>query len=122
MSTHTVLANSFDVQNQPDYSIIRFYGFVDAGSVEHAKPAINAKIPGDCANMIVDLENVEFLDSHGVGFFVSLLKKAHARKGRLVFVGATAQPASVLNMVGFSSSLITYCDSMEQAEKILERK
>ncbi len=119
MSTHTITANSFDVQNQTGYSVIRFFGFIDAGSVEHAKPAINAKIPAECVNLVIDLENVEFLDSHGVGFFVSLLKKMHARKGRLVFVGATAQPASVLNMVGFSSSLITYCDSMDQASAFL---
>ena len=122
MSTHTIMANSFEVQNKPEYSVIRFYGFVDAGSVEHARPIIAAKIPTYCANIVIDLANVEFLDSHGIGFFVSLLKRAHAQKGRLIFVGAAAQPASVLNMVGFSSSLITYCENVEQAETALTAK
>ena len=94
-----------EVQNHPGFSLIRFFGFVDAGTVEHIKPVINAKLPADCSRIIIDLGKVEFLDSHGVGFFVSLLKKVHGKKGRLIFAGASNQPASVLNARSITETL-----------------
>lgn len=119
MNTNT--ASQFEIQNQPEFSVIRFFNFVDAGTIEHIHPLITEKIPAACVNIIIDLEKVEFLDSHGVGFFVSLLKKAHGNKGRLFFSGATAQPASVLNMVGFNGPHIVHCKNFQQARDILEK-
>jgi len=107
-----------EIENNPKFSIIRIFGFVDAATVDKIKPVVNAKLPPDCTQIIIDLEKVGFLDSHGIGFFVSLLKKVHAAKGRLIFVCARNQPASVLEMVGFNSSLVTYCDTLEQARKL----
>jgi anti-anti-sigma factor len=80
---------------------------------------VEAKLPPKCANIIIDLRRVEFMDSHGVGFFASLLKKTHNNKGCLIFVGAAAQPAAVLNMVGFNSPHVTYCDNIQQARAML---
>jgi anti-anti-sigma factor len=111
-----------EVRNHPGFSVIRLLGFVDAGTVEHIKPVIKAKLPAECALIIIDLEKVEFLDSHGIGFLVSLLKRVHSKKGRLIFAGAQNQPASVLNMVGFNSKLVTYCDNMQHAEALLEKE
>ena len=71
--------------------------------------------PGRTAHIIVDLQRVAFLDSHGVGLFVSLLKRCHRNQGRLFVAGATGQPASVLKMVGLNASLVTYCNSGDEA-------
>jgi len=110
-----------EIENNPWFSIIRLFGFVDAATVEHIKPVVNAKLPVDCVSIVIDLEKVEFLDSHGIGFFVSLLKKVHGGKGRLLFSGACDQPASVLKMVGFNSALVTYFDNIQQAREALEK-
>lgn len=121
MSTN--VASNIEIQNHPAFSVVRFFGFVDAGTVENLAPVITEKVPADCTNIIIDLDKVEFLDSHGVGFFVSLLKKVSLKNdGKLFFVGATAQPASVLNMVGFNGQRITYCDNMQQVHDKLEKK
>jgi anti-sigma B factor antagonist len=111
-----------EVQNRSGFSIIQFFGFVDAGTVEQIKPVINARLSADCSHLIINLDKVEFLDSHGVGLFVSLLKRIHSKKGLMIFAGARDQPASVLNMVGFNSKLVTYCDSQQQAEDLLKEK
>ena len=112
--------NILEVQNLPQFSIIRFFDVVDADIVEKARIVIDAKIPSNCPNIIIDLEKVEFLDSHGVGLFASLLKKVHHNNGLLVFAGATAQPISVLNIVGFNGSLVTYCENLQHACALLE--
>ena len=113
--------NILEIQNYPEYSVIRFSGFVDAATIEHIKNIVNTKLPEQCRQIIIDLEKTEFLDSHGVGFFVSLLKKVHSHKGRLIFSGAIDQPASVLNMVGFNGSLVTYCDNIQKAVASLDK-
>lgn len=104
-----------EIENHTEYSVVRFFGFVDAATVESIKPVVSEKLSKDCPAIIVDLTRVDFIDSHGVGFFVSLLKKVHSRRGRLIFVGAIDQPASVLNMVGFNTALVTYCDDMQKS-------
>lgn len=103
------------IKTEVDYAIIRFTGYVDASTTENARGAISQKIPAACSRIIVDLSEVDFLDSHGVGLFASLLKRAHKAGGRLFFVGAHGQPVSVLKMVGFSGPLVTYCDTLQQA-------
>ena len=115
------ISSILEIQNHPEYSVVRFFGFVDASTVERIKPAINAKIPAACARIIISLDKVEFLDSHGVGLFVSLLKMVHGKKGLLIFAGARDQAASVLNMVGFNSSLVTYCDTLKDACDLMEK-
>lgn len=116
------ISSSLEIQKEDGLVILRFSGFIDAATAENARKTAATKISADCTNIIIDLTRVDFLDSHGVGFFVSLLKRAHASKGRLFFVGAGGQPAAVLNMVGFNEILVHYCTTMEQAEALLGNK
>lgn len=114
-------SNIFELQINPDYTLIRFFNFVDALTVDRVKPTLQEKIPAGCKNIIIDLRDVNFLDSHGVGLFVSLLKQTHRNKGRVVFAGAGGQPASVLQMVGFNGALVTYCPTIDEAEIQLKK-
>lgn len=105
----------YELQNKPAHSLLVFAGDLDAETVENIRPVLQAQLPDTCANIIVDLQRVDFLDSHGVGLFVSLLKRCHRNHGRLFVAGATGQPASVLKMVGLNASLVTYCSSRDEA-------
>jgi len=109
-----------EVTNYPNFSSIKLMGFIDAGIVSNIKPVLTSKLSSNCNNIIINLEGSEFLDSHGIGFFVSLLKNVHSKKGSLIFAGAHGQPASVLKMVGFNNSLVTYCDTLDEAEKLMQ--
>lgn len=112
-------ANIFEIQNQPTHTLIRFFGFVDAGTVLKIKPTLQQKISPDCRNLIIDLQQVDFLDSHGVGLFVSFLKQIHKNNGKIIFAGAEGQPSSVLSMVGFNGKLVTYCENASDAQALL---
>lgn len=109
-----------EIINGNDFSIIKFFNFIDVSTIEKARVIIAEELPNKCAQIIIDLENTDFLDSHGVGFFVSLLKRTHARNGHLFFSGAHDQPLSVLKMVGFNGNLVTYCDNVKQAADIIQ--
>lgn len=109
------LSRIFEIQPAADYTLIRFYGFIDASTVEHIRPMLQRQLPDHSANLIVDMREVGFLDSHGVGLFVSLLKQAHRNKGRMAFAAAKGQPSSVLKMVGFNGGLVSYCATLNDA-------
>lgn len=113
------ITSRFEISNTPAFALIKFIGFVDASTVQQARPVLQKEAPPSCVNFVVDLSEADFLDSHGVGLFVSLLKRAHANRGRIIFAGAGGQPASVLQMVGFNGELVTYVDSLAAAEQSL---
>jgi anti-sigma B factor antagonist len=109
----------FEIQAKPDLTVVRFFGFVDVAMVEECKPAIQKKIPAGTKNFVIDLADVSFLDSHGVGLFVSLLKQAYKNGGHLFLASASGQPASVLDMVGFTGAHVSHViDADEAAQKL----
>lgn len=109
------ITQHYTLQNRDTYSLLRFSGDIDAAVVDVARPAILAQLPVSCRNIIIDLSDVAFLDSHGVGLFAHLLKLCHRQQGRFFIAGVEGQPASVLRMVGFNDSLATYCQNVQQA-------
>lgn len=114
-------SNIFEIQVKPELTLVRFFGFVDAATVQQIKPALQRQIPAQSYNLVIDLKDVGFLDSHGVGLFVSFLKQAHRNNGRIVFAGATGQPASVLQMVGLNGALVTYCANTAEAFRLFDK-
>lgn len=115
----TTVTQTYELQNRATYSQLIFSGDLDAETVAQIKPALQAQLPADCAQIIVDLENVGFIDSHGVGLFVSMLKRVHKRGGRLLIAGAGGQPAAVLKMVGLNGALVSYCPDRQAAVQLL---
>lgn len=107
--------NVFEIQNRPDCTIVHLFGQIDAAVVQEVKPLLQEKIPANCVHLVIDLEKVDFLDSHGIGLFVTLLRKVHGNNGSLIFAGAEGQPASVLQMVGFSRPYVSFCNDTAQA-------
>lgn len=114
--------STYDIENHDNYALIRFSGFVDASTVVQARPVLQQQVPATAKNFVVDLSAADFLDSHGVGLFVSLLKRAHANRGHIIFAGAGGQPLSVLQMVGFNGELVQYFESLAAADVFLAGK
>lgn len=51
-------------------------------------------------NVIIDLNNVDFLDSSGIGAIVFLHKRLISRKCNLSLLGVGGQPQDVIKMLG----------------------
>lgn len=99
---------SVTIERRPPQTIIRFAADLDAASVPACRAAIDAGITEADSLFLIDIGRVEFIDSHGVGLFVSLLKKAHRKNGRMTFLNAQDQPLAVLKMVGFNTEIVDY--------------
>jgi anti-sigma B factor antagonist len=88
--------DSRDVQGA---SVIAVAGEVDAHTAPSVRDAVEAAIaPG--ARVIVDLREVSFLDSIGLGVFVTALKHVREADGTLDLVDTSSRVLKVFELTG----------------------
>lgn len=88
--------DSRDVQGA---SVIAVAGEVDAHTAPSVRDSVEAAIaPG--ARVIVDLREVSFLDSTGLGVFVTALKHVREADGTLDLVVTSARVLKVFELTG----------------------
>ena len=64
--------------------------------------------------VLVDLRELVYLDSSGVGALMSLFKRLGVGRNRIYFAGARDQPAYILKVVRFDKTLALY-DTIDEA-------
>jgi len=86
-----------------------------------AAPAFRDEMTGTFANrperVLIDLGQVEFIDSTGLGVLVSLMKQM-GPGGRIAVVGANAAVRRLFQITRLDT-LFVICDTEEQADAIL---
>ena len=77
-----------DIQSEqgPSQCEITLRGEIDIYTAPKLKERLVATIEGGCANVIVNLEEVTFIDSSGLGLLLSLSKEYGAQGGRLILI------------------------------------
>lgn len=70
-------------------------GDLDAAMVQQLRPQLEA-LTGDRATLVIDLSEVEFIDSAGVGLIVRTFKTRQPTKAAMAIVGASGQPQQLL--------------------------
>jgi anti-sigma B factor antagonist len=71
---------------------------LDAGNTPGCKGAIAPLLEAN-AKVVLDLSRVRFVDSSGLGFFLSCLRKLMARGGDLKLCGMSKQVRAVFELV-----------------------
>jgi anti-anti-sigma factor len=83
-------------------STLRFVGALDAFTVGDAMWRIDAVVEESPRQVIVDLAQLELLDSAGVHALVTLYKRVTAQGGKVAVVNAHDQPLSVLGLLNLN--------------------
>ena len=78
---------------------ISIRGELDALSAPELRPTVDALVDQKAKNVIVDVENLELIDSSGVAVLVSLYKRTRAHGGQMVVTGARNQPLAVFKLL-----------------------
>jgi anti-sigma B factor antagonist len=77
----------------------------------HTAPSLSERLLelGDARplHLAVDMTNVTFMDSSGLGVLVSTLKRQRERGGELALIGATGSPLKVLTITGLDRVIPT---------------
>jgi anti-sigma B factor antagonist len=74
-------------------------GNLDALTAPPLRDAIDQLVLEECKHIVVDVKELEFIDSSGVGLLVSLFKRTKAHGGNVVIRGAVGQPLAIFKLL-----------------------
>jgi anti-sigma B factor antagonist len=91
-------------------TVLHFSGDLDIKTLPKARAAIDALVGEKKAgkkaakkdgppNAIIDLEDVEYIDSSGLGFLIGTLKKLKERKGNLKLANLNAYMMGIFKLI-----------------------
>lgn len=106
-----------EVRKTADATVVALRGDVDL----HHSPALHATLV-DVANgrpkrLVVNLSEVPYMDSSGVGTLVEVFRRVSAYKGKMVLCGLTSRVRSVFEITKLDR-FFTICDTEEQAAEV----
>ncbi|MBW6469268.1 MAG: STAS domain-containing protein [Anaerosomatales bacterium] len=77
---------TIDLTQEPTYWLLKLAGDLDYGECAAFRVNIDRILKNSPPAAIVDLSNLEYLDSSGLGLLLSLSKEFGAQGGRLVLI------------------------------------
>lgn len=80
------MALTIDLAQEPAYWLLRLDGDLDYGECASFRMSIDRVLKAAPPATIVDLSDLEYLDSSGLGLLLSLSKEYGSQGGRLVLV------------------------------------
>lgn len=103
------------------YSILSFEGIknLDANSALRVKAEIKGLLSDDVKNVIVDLHNIQFIDSTGFGALISVLKTIKSRDGKMILSGVTDEVRELMDLMQLLS-VFDLSPSLKEAESQLK--
>lgn len=111
---------SMQISHQHKTLIIKILGELDLVIASQFRQRVDdAWEEWPVLNMILDLSQVTFIDSSGLGVILGRYKKVKERKGEFILVGFNPQIGKILEMSGIMS-IIRVNDNIEDAFKALE--
>lgn len=81
--------------------LVEVSGEIDLYTGPRVKDCIHDLIDQEHYNLIVDLENVRYMDSTGLGILMSALKRVEEKGGRIVIVCNNARVLKIFKLTGF---------------------
>jgi len=91
-------------------------GEVDVYTAPRLKEELVSIIEGGCGHVIVDLENVAFIDSSGLGVLVGALRRARERDGSVRIVCTRENILKIFRITGLDKVFPIFSDASEAAE------
>jgi len=103
-----------EVTEQDSVSVLGVCGEVDVSTAPRLRQAIIELASEGRSQLVVDLDQVEFLDSTGLGVLVSGLKRCRSLGGDLVLVCSQARILRVLDITRLNRAFAV-CSSTAEA-------
>jgi anti-sigma B factor antagonist len=82
------------------FTVVEVGGEVDVYTAPRLREAVVTAIDTGSTRMVIDVENVEFLDSTGVGVLVGALKKVRSSGGTLDIVCTQPRLLKIFDITG----------------------
>ena len=93
---------TIEVEEQDGWQVLRVAGEVDLRTAPELRDRLNAVLAGGTERLVVDLEDVTFLDSTALSVLIGAHKRLARLGGALHLVTTRDQILRVLNITGLS--------------------
>ena len=100
-------------QRQPNQCELVLKGEIDVYTAPKLKTELVETIESGCSNIVVDLENVSFIDSSGLGVLVSALRRARERDGAVRIVCTRENILKIFRITGLDKVFPVFSDLAE---------
>lgn len=97
-----------DVARDGGIAIIRLTGELDAYTSGRFREVMIDTISTGAEHLLINLANVEYIDSSGLGALVGGLKRISERNGRMVIVASRPQVRKVFEITGLEKVFSIY--------------
>lgn len=102
------------MERRQDYLMVYLSGELNFFNSSKIKEEIKRHITGDEARLVLDISELEMIDSSGVGIVISLLKKMNGKD--VMLVGPQPKIARVFEITRLNQ-IVPIFPSLEQADK-----
>ncbi len=108
-----------NIAEKNNFLIFRIYGELDMNTVPEFKEKIEkAMQEKNIANIILNLQNMNFIDSTGVGALLGRYKKIKKINGEMIIVGVNERVKSIFKISGIYNLLKFYTTEKETFSQI----
>jgi anti-sigma B factor antagonist len=91
-----------DIEERGDVVVARMTGELDISGAPHAGERIADAVPTSARGLVVDMSELDFIDSSGVAMLFGLVRRLSSRRQELRVVAPQGRPvARVLEIVEF---------------------
>jgi anti-sigma B factor antagonist len=94
-----------DHERSADTHLIRLVGEMDLGNVDEAREVLQTALDTGNVSIVVDLSELEFIDSIGISMLLEAQAASRKDSNRLGFRGAHAEVAKIMQLTGVDQQL-----------------
>jgi len=94
---------------------VKLAGEMDAAACSMIQHKLNTIIHQKTQNVVLDLSQVNFIDSSGIGAIVFLFKRLKAQNRQMTLSNVNGQPMELMELLRIGSVITVTAPSVEQA-------
>ena len=102
------------VRDQDDWAVLTVSGEIDIATAPSLRERLHALLAEDKRQIVVDLDDVGFLDSTALGVLVGVLKRARSEDGEVRIVCTQPRVRKVFEITRLDSAFDLF-DSVDEA-------
>ena len=105
---------ALDVSRREGWQVVSVTGELELATAPRLRQQVVSLVGGDAVALVIDLTNVDFIDSVGLGVVVGALKRVRAGGGELRVVAPTDRVRSLFAVTRLDE-IIDVVDSIDEA-------
>ena len=103
-------------------SVLHLSGFLDAHTVPQFEDAIQTLVKEDKYNITVNLENLDYISSAGLGVFMGFIEEIREKGGDIKLSNLSTKVYKVFDLLGFPALFEIFDEESQAKSKFFKSK